>query len=87
LLGKSAREFCRDIVAGPDFFARVELPLYTGRQAALKTNSGQRAQKHHKRLRIGRGPFKVSRHENIRPESHLETAANLRPRTRARLAG
>jgi len=49
LLGKSAREFCRDIVAGPDFFARVELPLYTGRQATLKTNSAQRAQKHYKR--------------------------------------
>jgi hypothetical protein len=31
LLGKSGREFCRDIAAGPDFFARVEHPLYTGR--------------------------------------------------------
>jgi len=60
LLGKSAREFCRHIVAGPDFFARVEVPLYTGRQATLKTNSAQRAQKHHKRLRIGRGRFEDS---------------------------
>jgi hypothetical protein len=69
LLGKSARVFCRDIVTGPDFIARVEYPLYTGRQAALKTNSAQRAQKHHKRLRIEGGAFEDSQNENIQPGS------------------
>jgi hypothetical protein len=87
LLGKSAREFFREIIAGPDFFARVEHPLYTGRQAALKMNSAQRAQKHHKRLRIGRGRLEDSQNENIRLLRGLDTAVFLRPRTRARLVG
>jgi hypothetical protein len=52
LLGKSARELYRDIVTGPDFFARVELPLYNGRQATLKTKSAQRAQMEYKRWLI-----------------------------------
>ena len=67
----------------PIFFARVEHPLYTGRQARLKTNSAQRAQMHYK-WQLMRGDSSRVQYNGLSGNPAGKGPAVARPQSHAR---